>query len=77
MASLLAEAQQQGLIDVFLVMVTLEESFNVPDRQRGLSEADRLDDAEFEDQDYTVDHWRHLDGSNPWMEAGESRHRGG
>lgn len=39
MASLLAEAEQQGLIDVFLVMVT-STGFSASHRQLGRSKAD-------------------------------------
>lgn len=63
MVSLLAEAEQQDLVDVFLVMVTHQGQ--VPQHRRGHPKAGRLHDAELEDQETTVDHWRRLDGSEP------------
>ncbi len=65
MASLLAEAEQQGLIDVFLVMVTRHEALEVPADRKDCSMADRVDGAEVYQQQTTVDHWRRLDGTNP------------
>jgi len=66
MASLLAQAEQQGLIDVFLVMVT-RQGLSVLQHQRGQSKADQFY-GELEDQKTTVDHWRRLDGSEPAWE---------
>ena len=65
MASLLVEAEQQGLIDVFLVMVTRQETLFVPEDQKGYSKADRVYSAEVYQQQTTVGNWRRLDGSNP------------
>ena len=59
--SLLAEAEQQGLIDVFLVMVTRQGISNLQ-RQRGQSKANQFY-GELESQTTYVDHWRGLDGS--------------
>lgn len=61
MASLLAEAQQQGLVDVFLVMVT-RQGTSALQRQKGQSKADQFC-GEMESQTTTIDHWRRLDGS--------------
>ncbi len=65
MASLLAEAEQQGLIDVFLVMVTRNEWLLVPEDRKDYSKADRVYGAEVYHQQTTVDHWRRLDGTIP------------
>lgn len=56
MASLLAEAEQQGLIDVFLVMVTRHKALEVPADRKDCSKADRVDGAEVYLQQTTVDH---------------------
>ena len=61
MASLLAEAEQQGLIDVFLVMVT-GQGTSALQRQKGQSKADQFC-GEMESQTTYTDHWRRLDGS--------------
>jgi hypothetical protein len=66
MASLLAEAEQQGLIDVFLVMVT-STGFSAPHRQLGRSKADGFCGIS-EHQKTTVAHWRRLDGSETALE---------
>ncbi|DBB06172.1 TPA: hypothetical protein ACH3X3_009724 [Trebouxia sp. C0006] len=66
MASLLAEAEQQGLIDVFLVMVT-STGFSAPHRQLGRSKADGFYGIS-EHQKTTVAHWRRLDGSETALE---------
>ena len=61
MASLLAEAEQQGLIDVFLVMVT-GQGTSALQRQKGQSKADQFR-GEMESQTTYTNHWRRLDGS--------------
>ncbi len=66
MASLLAEAEQLGLIEVFLVTVT-SEGLSALHPQRGQSKADRFYGPS-EDQETTVDHWRRLDGSEATLE---------
>ena len=63
MASLLAEAEQQGLIDVFLVMVTCHEWLDVPEVQKDYSKANQVSGVEVY-QKTIVDNWRRLDGSS-------------
>ncbi len=60
MASVLAEAEQLGLIDVSLVMVTRHEWFHVdPNYGRSVDE-----------QETTANHWMRLDGSElGWKQA--------
>ena len=57
--NLLEKAQQQGLIDVYLVMVTHHEWLSVPSNH-----IDR-DSDEVEQSEITCEHWRRLDGSKP------------
>ena len=68
MARLLQEAQQQGLLDVYLVMVTNHEWLSVPQNRIGYCKYDRALDAEVESSENTCDHWRGLDGSKPEWE---------
>ena len=70
-ANLLKEAQQQGLLDVYLVMVTHHEWLSVPPNRLGYPKVDRESDAEVERTNITCDHWRGLDGSKPDWEPQE------
>ena len=70
MASLLQEAQQQGVLDVHLVMVSHYEQCAIPQDQPGHRKKDRDLESELLDCQMTVGHWRQLDGSKPGWKRG-------
>lgn len=65
MASILQEAQQQGLLDVLLAMVTHFEQRSIPQDRFGYPKKDWDTDSQVLGSQMTVGHWRRLDGSNP------------
>ena len=66
MAALLQVAEQEGIIDVYLAMVT---EFEYCTRDEDFF-TDRCDE-EVTHSDTTVDHWRSLDGRNPGWKKGQ------
>ena len=63
MAKLLHKAEQQGMLDVFLVRVTHHEWLQVPQDRLGYLKHSRENDSEVTDSKTSVRGWRRLDGS--------------
>ena len=69
MADFLQQAEQQGLIDVFVVTLTRHEWLSVPQNRSGHPKSDKERDAVLDEVVTTVSHWRRLDGHRPgWKE---------
>ena len=75
MATLLQEAQQQGILKVHLAMLTHRQSLTVPVDEVGYLKHDRERDAEVRSSKTTVGNWRRLDGSKPDLEEETLIHR--
>ena len=65
MASLLQEAEQQGILDVYLAKLTHHEWLSVPQKRIGYIKNNRERDSELLRRETTVHHWRRLDDSKP------------
>ena len=63
MAKLLHQAEQQGILDVYLVRVTHHEWLQVPQNWLGYPKCTRENDAEVIDSNTSIYGWRRLDGS--------------
>ena len=65
MASLLQEAEQQGILDVYLAKHTHHEWLSVPQNRIGYIKNTRERDSELLKRETTVYHWRRLDTASP------------
>ena len=68
MAKLLQEAEEQGILDVYLAKITRRQWLSVPPDRIGYPRHNRNDDAEA-DSETTVQRWTRLDGSKASMKA--------
>ena len=69
MAKLLHKAEQQGILDVLLVRVTLLQECSVGKSWPG-QPINRQENSEAKVSDWELDDWRRLDGSQPgWVEG--------
>lgn len=63
MAKLLHKAEQQGVLDVYLVRVKHHEWLQVPQDRLGYLKCSRENDSKVVDSKTSIYGWRHLDGS--------------
>lgn len=63
MAELLHTAEQQGVLEVYLVRVTHHEWLRVPQNRLGYPKCTRENDAKVIDSKTSIYGWRRLDGS--------------
>ena len=63
MAKLLHKAEQQGILDVYLVRVTHHEWLQIPQDRLGYPKCSRETDSEVTDSKTSIKDWRRLDGS--------------
>ena len=69
MATFLQQAEQQGLVDVFVVTLTRQEWLSMPRNRIGYSKSDKERDAVLNEAETTIENWRRLDGKKPgWAE---------
>ena len=68
MAKLLQQAQQQGILDVYLVKITHHDRLEVPKNRPGCP-SNRDEESEVKQREISIHGWRRLDGSQPgWGE---------
>lgn len=70
MAKLLHKAEQQGILDVLLVRVTLHEECEVVKSRPG-HPLNRQQNTEVKLSDWAIHDWRSLDGSQPGWVGGD------
>ena len=68
MANLLHKAEQQGILDVYLVKVTHHEVFEYSYNEYTCDRDRRESDCELQDSETYIHDWRRLDGSEPEWE---------